>query len=463
MARWRTRFLAAGVLAACAACGGCGGGGTPAGPDAPPGGNPDAAPPVDCAIVTCRYVRAGAPAGGDGASWATAWTALPDALERGAQYYVAAGAYPGYTFDDAADNAEPITVVAATAADHGADAGWDAGYAGTADFGPVVIAAPYVVLDGRGRYLHVVAEFQGTAVVISADDAIVRSLDVDGAFMADGTGQHVGGACTAMDISSDHVTVADSNIHDAADDGVTMSGTDDLTFEGNVVHHLHGCGTDGGCGPCFNGHSDGLEMFDVTASVVRRNLIYDINSTATVFFGNWGTTDEYNEDLTIENNLFYAPEVGLVVYIHYARQIRFLHNVVWGAHQGSYGGLSVGPEVTDLDLYNNILLDVNLAHTGGVYDPAEHRGDHNLIGVDNAQWPLAADDIVAPDAGFVGIPDVDGAAVTDPTPAMFALAPGSPAIDAGITQVAGVTLPATDFFGNPRDASPDLGAIERQP
>jgi hypothetical protein len=195
---------------------------------------------------------------------------------------------------------------------------------------------------------------------------------------------------------------------------------------------------------------------------VRRNLIYDIHSTATVFFGNWGTTDEYNEDITIENNLFYAPEVGLVVYIHYARQIRFLHNVVWGAHQGSYGGLSVGPEVTDLDMYNNILLSVNLAHTGATYDPAEHRGDHNLIGVDNDQWPRQANDIVASDPGFTGIPDVDGAPVMDPTAAMFSLAARSAALDAGATAL-DVPLPTTDFFGNPRDAMPDLGAIERQP
>jgi hypothetical protein len=412
-------------------------------------------------MVACAYVRADAPAGGDGASWATAWQALPDALDRGTQYFVAAGQYPGYVFDDAASGSTPITVVAATTADHGADAGWDDAYAGTADLGPVVVATPYHVLDGRGGRLHVVGEFQGTALVISADDNIVRSLDVDGDFQADGAGQHVGGACTAMDISADNVTVAFSNIHDAADDGVMMSGTDGLVFEGNVVHRLHGCGTDGGCGPCFNGHSDGLEMFDVTTSVVRRNLIYDINSTATVFFGNWGTTDEYNEDLTIENNLFYAPEVGLVVYLHYARRIRFLHNVVWGAHQGSYGGLSVGPEVTDLDLYNNILLDINLAHTGGVYDPAQHRGDHNIIGVDNGQWPMQPADILAPDPGFAGIPDVDGASVIDPTPELFALLPGSPAIDAGVTTVNGVTLPTTDFFGNQRDSMPDLGAIEQ--
>jgi hypothetical protein len=450
-------WLVVGALA------GCGGGGSPGDPvDAAPG-TPDASPPADCTMVTCRFVRAGAPGGGDGTAWDRAWTALPDVLERGTLYYLAAGTYPGYTFDDPAAGTTPITVVAATGADHGDDAGWDDAYAGIAELGPVVLAAPYHVLDGRGRLIRIRGAFEGTALVISAGDQIVRSLDVDGAFAEDGAGQHVGGACTVMEVSADNVTIADSDLHDAADDGAVFSGTDALLFEGNVVHRLHGCGTDGGCGPCFNGHSDGLEMFDVTASVVRNNMIYDVRSTATMFFGNWGTTDEYNEDITIENNLFYAPEVGLVVYIHYARNIRFVHNVVWGVHQGSYGGLSVGPEVTDLEMHNNILLSVNLAHTGGTFDPAEHRGSHNLIGVDNNQWPAVATDLIQPDPGFTGIPDADGAAVIDPTADMFSLAAGSPALDAGVTSVPNITLPATDHFGRPRDAMPDLGAIERQP
>lgn len=42
------------------------------------------------------------------------------------------------------------------------------------------------------------------------------------------------------------------------------------------------------------------------------------------------------------------------------------------------------------------------------------------------------------------------------TPAKLSLAEGSNAIDAGLASVA----PAVDFFGNPRDANPDIGAVE---
>ncbi|MEZ4235618.1 MAG: right-handed parallel beta-helix repeat-containing protein [Myxococcota bacterium] len=355
--------------------------------------------------------RGGLP-GGDGVDWSTAWTALPDALQAGHVYLLAAGDYPGRTFADAAAEDALVTVVRATAADHGTDAGWDASYDGTVGFGPRA-ARPWLVLDGRGREVVVHGAFQGTAVTVRADDVVLRSLDIDGAFVETG-GQHTDGACTGLDVVGEGVVVEDCVVHDAADDGVVVSGSSGLLFSGNEVHALHGCGTDGGCGPCYNGHSDGLELFDVKSSTFRGNLVYDVRSTATVFFGNWGGPDEYNEDLVFEDNLLYAPEVGLVVYLHYARGIRFVHNVVWGVRQGGYGGLSLGPELTDLDLSDNVILSVNFDHTGGSFDPATHHGDHNLFGVALGQWPAGPDDLVVADPAFEGIPDVDGAPVASP-------------------------------------------------
>jgi hypothetical protein len=446
------------ILLLAAACGGDPSASGDAGSDGAAPALPDAAP-IDCMEVVCHYVRAGADGGGDGSSWSGAWQALPEELERGHVYYLAAGEYPGYRFDDAAEAELVITVVRATEADHGDGAGWEEGFAGRAVFGPIVLDEPFYRIDGRGRGLSVRGEFEGTAVVVSAGDQTLRSLDIDGAFVGDG--QHQDGACTALEISASNVSVLDCEIHDAADDGAVMSNLSGLRFEGNVVHALHACGTDGGCGPCFNGHSDGLEMFNVKQSLVRGNLVYDVRSTAALFFGNWGAPAEYNDDITIENNIFYGPDVGLVVYLHYASNIRFLHNVVWGLRGGDYGGLSIGPDVTDLDMYNNIILSVNYSHTGGTYDPDEHRGDHNLFGADIGQWQTGDGDLIAPDAGFAGIPGLDGDPVADPTADAFALESGSQALNAGVASVDGIALPATDFHGNPRQGDPDLGAIER--
>jgi len=460
--------LAIALVVTAAACGGDddgpGGGGRDGGDrgDGSAPGTPDAGPPIDCSEVVCHYVRADGDPGGDGASWSGAWTELPAELERGHVYYLAAGDYPGHRFDDPADGDAVITVVRATAGDHGDGDGWDDGFDGRAVLGPVVIARPGYRLDGRGRGIAVRAPFEGAALVVSANDQVLRSLDIDGAFAADGDGHHAGGGCSALEVSgAADVTVADCEIHDAADDGAVLYDLTGLRFEGNLVHALHACGNENGCGNCFNGHSDGLEMFNVETSELRGNLVYDVRSTATVFFGNWGTSDQYNEDITIENNLFYAPEVGLVVYIHYARNIRFLHNVVWGVQQGGYGGLAIGPEVTDLDMYNNIILSVNYSHEGAAFDPAEHRGDHNLFGVDLGQWPSQAGDVIAGNPGFTGIPGVNGAPVVDPTPDMFTPGATSKAADEGVASVDGLTLPSRDFFGAQRDEQPDLGAIER--
>jgi hypothetical protein len=415
----------------------------------------------------CHYVREAASGDGSGSDWDNAMTALPDNLERGHVYYVAAGSYPGVTFDDPASGTEVIAVVKATAGDHGTETGWSAAYGeGRAVFGPVAFDAPTYVFDGRGgRGFEVVGEFEGTALTIGADDVWVGNVDVNAAFAADGGGSHVDGSCTGMDIGGSNVTVTGCEIHDAADDGVSIGGLTNLTFSGNIVHRLHGCGTDGGCGPCYNGHSDGLELYNVKDSTFDGNMIYDIASTACIFFGNWadelgGGPSEYCGNVTLVNNILYSPDTGFVAYIQDVDVVKAYHNVFWGIRQGRYGGLSLGEHITDMDLYNNVILSINTEHIGVTYDPANHRHDYNLIGVSLGQVPDGPNDVVNGDPGFTGIPDMDGAAVDDPLPEAFSLEEGSPCIDQGFPGDASIVIPPLDFFGTARDALPDLGAVE---
>lgn len=410
----------------------------------------------------CHHVRAGA--NGGGADWDDALPALPEVLERGHVYFVAAGDYPGYVFDDPEAGEAEIRVVRASVADHGSEVGWDAGYAeGEARFGPLRFASGRYVVDGRGA-ARAVGEFQSTVVDIAGDAVELRGFDVDGAFALQ-DGQHVGGACTGMNIGGDDVVVAGNRIHDAADDGVTIGGVARLAFTGNVVHTLYGCGTDGGCGPCYNGHSDGLELFAVVDSELVGNLIYDMTSTSAVFFGNWadelgmGPAD-YCEDVLLANNIFYSPETGFVMYIEDARGVKVVNNVLWGLHMGAYGGLSIGTNVADLDMYNNAILSINYTHIGGTYDPVEHRGDYNLFAYSLGQWQDGPHDVVAVDPLFTGIPGGEGPAVDAPTAADFTPQPGSPLRDAGYAGDADIVVPAVDYFGAPRDDSPNLGAIE---
>jgi hypothetical protein len=417
---------------------------------------------------TCHFVRAGAT--GDGSDWDNALADLPAELERGHRYYVAAGDYAGYEFDDAESADSPITLHKATADRHGSDVGWLPEYAeGRARFGPLTFSRGRYVFDGQpGMGFEVVAEFQGDAVVIDADYVTLRNTDVNGNFETDASGNHNRGACTAMSISGTQIAVEANEIHDAADDGVSISGASFVSFTGNIVHRLHACGTDGGCGPCYNGHSDGIETYNVKHSQFVGNLVYDVRSTATLFFGNWADTlgngpSEYCEDMLFANNIFYAPEVGLVAYIQDAARVYVYNNVFWGVRQGNYGGLSIGQHVTDLHLYNNVILSINMAHTGATFNANEHHGDYNLFGASLGQWTNGPNDIVAADPGFVAIPGAAGPAVADPTAADFSLKDGSPCVDAGFAGDATIQIPTTDLIGAARDSMPDIGALEKQP
>ncbi len=269
-------------------------------------GGSGGAPPVTC-NDDCHFVRAGAT--GSGTDWDDAFGELPDSLVRGHVYFVAQGSYASYTFDDPASGGDTIRIVRATSADHGTDTGWQVTYAdGEASFGPLSIQTPDYDIDGRGA-THVIGDFQGDVVSIDASRVAVRGLDVDGAFALTG-GSHTDGACTGMSVHGDDVYVEGNRIHDAADDGVSITNSTGVHFNGNRVYALHGCGTDGGCGPCYNGHSDGLEIYDLADSEFVGNMAYDIASTSTFFFGNWADElgdgpNEYCKNILVANNLLY--------------------------------------------------------------------------------------------------------------------------------------------------------------
>lgn len=98
-------------------------------------------------------VRAGANGNGSGSDWNNAYSSLPATLQRGATYYVAAGSYPNYRFDDPASGSAVISIKRATAAEHGSDVGWSAAYGnGQAVFNaPLVFTTDYWVFDGATR------------------------------------------------------------------------------------------------------------------------------------------------------------------------------------------------------------------------------------------------------------------------------------------------------------------------
>ncbi len=130
-----------------------------------------------------------------------------------------------------------------------------------------------------------------------------------------------------------------------------------------------------------------------------------------------------------------------------------------GSEAGSVRRAVDGQNVKGLDIVNNVILSINYTHIGGSYDAAEHHGDYNFFGTSLGQWQDGPNDQVGADPGFSGIPDQNGSKVDDPAPEAFAPKSGSPLIDSG-TGAASYAIPATDFFGKPRDSTPNIGAIE---
>jgi hypothetical protein len=253
-------------------------------------------------------------------------------------------------------------------------------------------------------------------------------------------------------------------IHNIADDGMGIYSSDHVKLLYSKIHDLHACGTDASCsGPCYNGHSDGLELSDITDIELIGNMVYDVRSTAAIFMDNWSGSKVI--DLVAYNNVFYTPASSFAVYLHQLQGAQIHNNVIWGRTQGNrYGGLAMGQNVTDLQMYNNIILNINYSHMGSSQDPAQHDLDYNLFGMINSgEYQASANDRVA-DPRFAAIPMSDDEAdhkgsdlrLEDFVPS------ASEAIDTG-TASGGV--PSYDILGQPRPQGPgfDRGVFEVAP
>ena len=174
----------------------------------------------------------------------------------------------------------------------------------------------------------------------------------------------------------------------------------------------------------------------------------------------------------LKNNVFYTPDTGITVYLYYVKGAKVHNNVIWGMTQGSkFGGLAIGPEMTNLELKNNIILNINYSLLGATFDAAQHKIDYNLFGVlDAAQYKAAAHDLVG-DPKFAAIPLSSNLAdhkTSTLVASDFHLKPGSPAIDKGLS-LPGVVDVDLDGVTRPKDgdgaggAQWDLGAFEVAP
>jgi len=319
--------------------------------------------------------------------------------------------------------------------------------------------------------IRLIGEYYGTVITIAADNVYIRYFDIDGDFRADASGYHSGGAGTGLVVSGNSISVLDCRIHGVADDASAIYDSTDVLFKGNRIYGMYGQGTDNDSGPCYNGHSDGIELANVADSVFDGNYVLApyreggmVN--AALYFADWMTSAAtYNRNLLFRNNVFYR-DISFPVYIIQADNIRFYNNTVWGNLEGGAGwggGLTIGEDVSRLVMKNNILLFVRFAHWNPAvtWDASRYSGSHNFFGTDARAWPLQTGDILASDPGFLSIPGA-GSTSFYPNAAMssFMLKPGSRAIDSGMS----VEDNPEDALGarRPEGSGYDIGAFEFQ-
>lgn len=411
------------------------------------------------------YISPLGSSGYTGLNWSQAWRQLPATLERGATYYLAGGSYSTLSVSNTPSGTELITIKKATTHDHGTNTGWQSTFGTTeAVFpGSTFINTSYVTLDGQMENAIRIEWNPSGGIggrVLEIQDSqhlAVKYCEIDGRY-AEQNGSQTAGACTLVNLlDSSDITIDHSIMHDAADDGMQIHHCSELNITYNEIYNLHGCGTDGNCGPCYNGHSDGIELFHVDNSEFIGNFIHNVSSTSS-FFPLGGTA--HSSNLTLANNIFYNNNnTGFVAYIHAIDGIRIYNNVFWGQASGRYGGLALGNNLTNMEMYNNVILSVNYSHMGASFNAVEHVGDYNIIGVDISEYPESTHDQIVSNPGFIMINGASGPLVGNVVKEDFMLNDGSPCINTG-TAVSNTS----DILGTlrPQDGAFDIGAFEVQ-
>jgi len=248
----------------------------------------------------------------DGSDWNKAWDKLPAQLERGHTYYVAKGTYPGHTFDDEPNRTTPITIKAATRADHGTNHGWSEAHVGTAHFntasrrrGIFVFLQPYYIIDGQYRGddwlssygFHVDNSGRVTSdaeVLLEAHDITVRYTDVEGSHdnstgmcgPPPAPGGHLYCDEAFQDFHYGNILIEYNYIHDQGEATFKLRGSstldgsgalDRFTVQYNIItRNWSEGGTEGVHGEAFS-VSDGVQNL-----VIRYNKFQDIRGTGVI-------------------------------------------------------------------------------------------------------------------------------------------------------------------------------------
>lgn len=323
---------------------------------ASPTGDPPPAPDPESGTY---YVRSGATGEADGTDWTDAYTTLPSTLARASVYYIADGTYVSYTFNDAADGTNTITIRKATTSDYGTTNGWVSSYGdGQAVWTNWTVMASYMIFDGQegggptswesGHGIKVKAISNGGLTNISF--VSFEHIEVDRE--ADGYPPSSYGTAVYWPQTASDITFRQCWIHDSPGDMFQIRSWHNFTFEYSKMARNWSDATQ---------HGDGIEHDGAGSNfIVRYSMFEDIMGTYVLGHHNNGNLNGYE----IYGNIFY-----------WTTSARNLGN-------GIIGTLQEPNPVNSVRIYNNTFANIASGNAGINFYVA---GTNGLL-VSNCLW-----------------------------------------------------------------------------
>jgi hypothetical protein len=265
---------------------------------------------------------------------------------------------------------------------------------------------------------------------------------------------------TGLYLSGSNVRALRNRIHDIRHDGIRIVSLKDSLVEGNEIFNLDDGVEDADAK--WSRHCDGIHIFIPGPGVpgaqnsrvtVRGNRIYNCESQGIQFNNYLRNKELWNEDITIENNIFGPTRANAVNIADPVDGIIFRHNTfVSFPESRTFRGEGRDVECNNsvfristpckrAQVYNNILTHAFESAPGWFVG-------HNVIVTAKLAGLPTRNDVVVADVQFTDAATFDGR-----------VAAGSPVVNVG-TRLAPAPAWEEDAYGTKRDARPDAGAYE---
>jgi hypothetical protein len=383
------------------------------------------------------YVNHSATGANIGSDWNNAWTDFSKInwsnVSPGDTIFVAGGSYGFFTAGKSGTASAPITIERVRASDAVAvlAAGWKSAFdsqvvqsvpKGHSGINITQGIGSFLTVDGRvdaGWRINISDASSGVEVdQAAATNVALRHIQVNGPGIIAETGDTRGFDLTPTNGKMSNITVSHCEVMNGCDAAMYLTLADYALIENCSFH-----GQDSLNPAQF--HTNVIYCGQTTNSTFRQNKLYDIQVEGLFF------NDPGNANIAIYENLFYNGSIPK----NSGRGLQFTNTGNTGIliYNNTFVDLPIGVQLGSPGTYSGCEFKNNIVYGCTVTLGSGWVSDHNLIGGSNP---------------FIGYTSFD-----------YHLAPGSPAINAGIALGAPYNV---DIDGNVRGAGDawDIGAHE---